>query len=61
MSQEDVERTLLRLLSAGELPLADLVKAAVQPQTPEIPEMEPYRPDPAEYDSLLERYQEVES
>ena len=61
VSQEAVEQTLVGLLTAGELPLADLVKAAVQPQTPEIPDMEPYRPDPAEYDSLLELHQEVES
>ena len=61
VSQEAVERTLVRLMNAGQLPLADVVKAKVQPETPEIPEMEPYRPDPAEYDSLLDQLQEVES
>ncbi len=58
VSQEAVERTLTRLLAAEVVPLADRVKEQVQPETPEIPEMEPYVPDPAEYDSLLGQEEE---
>jgi len=61
VSQEAVEQTLAHLMATDELPLAERVKAAVQPQTPEVPEMEPYQPDPAEYDTLLMQQTEVEA
>lgn len=59
VSQEAVERTLSLLLAAEVVPLADRVKEQVQPETPEIPEMAPYVPDPAEYDSLLGQQEEA--
>jgi hypothetical protein len=41
------------LLAEGEAPLADRVKALVQPREPEVPELEPFLADLSEYDELL--------
>jgi hypothetical protein len=53
VSESDVETALELLLAEGETPLADRVKALVRPREPEVPEMEPYEADLAEYDELL--------
>jgi hypothetical protein len=47
------------LLAEGEVPLADTVKALVQPGETEVPEMAPYEADLGEYDVLLETGEEV--
>jgi len=53
VSEADVETALELLIAEGETPLADRVKALVQPREPETPEMEPYVADLGEYDDLL--------
>jgi len=54
VSETDVETALTLLLAEGEVPLADKVKALVQPREPEIPEMASYEADLGDYDELLE-------
>lgn len=61
VSEADVETSLELLLAEGEVPLADTVKALVQPREAEVPEMAPYEADLSEYDVLLETGEEVMS
>ena len=61
VSESDVEAALERLLAEGETPLADRVKALVQPREPEVPEMEPYEADLDEFDDLLDTAKEATS
>jgi hypothetical protein len=61
VSEADVETALELLLAEGEVPLADTVKALVQPREAEVPEMAPYEADLGEYDVLLETGEEVMS
>jgi len=61
VSESDVETALELLLAEGETPLADRVKALVQPREPEVPEMVPYEADLGEYDALLSTTAEVSS
>jgi len=59
VSEADVMAALELLLAEGEVPLADTVKALVQPREAEVPEMAPYEADLGEYDVLLETGEEV--
>lgn len=61
VSEADVGTALELLLGEGEVPLADTVKALVQPREAEMPEMAPYEADLGEYDVLLETGEEVMS
>jgi hypothetical protein len=61
VSETDVEAALELLLAEGETPLADRVKALVQPREPEVPEMAPYEADLVEYDDLLNAAKEATS
>ena len=53
VSESDVETALELLLTDGHLPLADQVKALVEPRQPKVSEMKPYEVDLVEYDGLL--------
>ena len=59
VSESDVEAALELLLCEAEVPMADTIKALVQPREPEVPEMKPYQADLLEYDGLLDDTGEV--
>ena len=54
VSETDTEVALDLLLTAGQVPRADLVKDLVRPREPEVPQMAPLQPDLAQYDDLLQ-------
>lgn len=54
VSEEDTEAALGLLLEEKKIPMADLVKALVQPRTPQIPQMPVLEPDLGLYDTLLQ-------
>jgi len=54
VSEEDTQAALELLLDEGKTPLADLVKALVQPRVPKIPQMATLEPDLGQYDNLLQ-------
>jgi hypothetical protein len=53
VSESDVETALELLLTDGHLPLADQVKALVEPRQPKVCELKPYEVNLGEYDGLL--------
>ena len=53
VSESDVEAALELLFANSQLPLADQVKALVEPRQPKVSEMKPYEIDLGEYDGLL--------
>lgn len=59
ISETEVERALMEIMSGGDIPFAEKVKLLVQPESPEIPEMNPFDVNLASYDELLDETAEV--
>ena len=53
VSESEVETALELMLAEKRVPDADLVKALVQPEKPQLMEMAPYKVDLGEYDALV--------
>lgn len=61
VSETDVETALKLLMDAGTVPDSNQVQALVEPLEPEVPQLEPYKPDLADYDGLFEAAEAVMS
>ena len=59
VSESEVETALELMLDTQVIPDADRVCDLVEPKQPEVPQMEPYAANLAEYDDLLEVAEEV--
>jgi hypothetical protein len=61
VSETDVETALKLLMDAGTVPDSNQVQALVEPLEPEVPQLQPYKPDLADYDGLFEAAEAVMS